>query len=65
MRLDDFMKLKQAIETKLTEAHLLALRFYTSHSFTAINLALRDFDRETKHPLAAITMNVQNGIKQL
>jgi hypothetical protein len=65
MRLDDFMKLKQAVETKLTRDHLLALRFYTSHSFTAINLALRDSDRETQHPLAAITMNVQDGIKQL
>ena len=65
MRLDDFMKLKQAVETKLTRVHLLALRFYTSHSFTAINLALRDSDRETQHPLAAITMNVQGGIKQL
>jgi len=65
MRLDDFMKLKQAVETKLTRAHLLALRFYTSNSFTAINLALRDSDREIQHPLAAITMNVQGGIKQL
>jgi len=65
MRLDDFMKLKQAVETKLTRAHLLALRFYTSHSFTAINLALRDSERLTQHPLSAITMNVQDGIKQL
>jgi len=65
MRLDDFMKLKQAVETKLTRAHLLALRFYTSNSFTAINLALRDSDREIQHPLAAITMNVQGGIKRL
>ncbi len=48
MRLDDFCKLKEAIEAKLTEAMVAALRFYTSHSFAAINNALRDSNRTTQ-----------------
>ena len=52
MRLDDFMRLKEAVNTKLTRAMVAALRFYTSHSFTAINQPLRDRDRKTQHPLA-------------
>jgi hypothetical protein len=63
MRLDDFCKLAQAIEAKLTKAMVAALRFYTSHSFAAINNALRDSNRKMQHPLSAITMNIQNGIR--
>ena len=63
MRLDDFCKLAQAIEAKLTKAMVAALRFYTSHSFAAINNALRDSNRKTQHPLSAITWNLHNGIK--
>jgi hypothetical protein len=65
MRLDDFCKLAQAIEAKLTKAMVAALRFYTSHSFAAINNALRDSNRTTQHPLSATTMNLKNGIKLL
>jgi len=53
------------VDTKLTRAMVAALRFYTSHSFTAINLPLRDHDRTTQHPLSAITMNIQEGIKKM
>jgi hypothetical protein len=65
MRLDDFMLLKEVVETKLTRQMVAALWFYTSHSFTAINQALRDSDRQTQHPLSAITTNIQEGIKKL
>jgi hypothetical protein len=65
MRLDDFMQLNEAVETKLTRAMVAALRFYTSHSYNAINLPLRDSDRQTQHPLSAITINIQEGIKKL
>ena len=65
MRLDDFMQLKEAVETKLSRAMVAALRFYTSHSFTAINQPLRDTGRQTQHPLSAITFNIQEGIKKL
>ena len=65
MRLDDFMRLKEAVDTNMTREILAALRFYTSHSFTAINQPLRDPDRTTQHPLPGITMNIQNGIRLL
>ena len=65
MRLDDFMRLKEAVNTKLTRAMVAALRFYTSHSFTAINQPLRDRDRKTQHLLSAITINIQEGIKKM
>ena len=65
MRLDDFMEAKEAVETKLTRAMVAALRFYTSHSFTAINQPLRDSDRQTQHPLSGITLNIQEGLKKM
>ena len=65
MRLDDFMRLKEAADTKLTRAMVAALHFYTSHSFTAINQPLRDRDRKTQHLLSAITINIQEGIKKM
>ena len=51
MELADFMKLKEVIEADLSEAQVLALRFYTSHSFHAINKALRTSHKP--HPLSA------------
>ena len=42
-----------------------ALRFYSSHSFPAINSPLRDQDRVVPHPLAAITMCIATGLKKL
>ena len=65
MMLGDFMLLKEAVDTQLTRAMVAALRFYTSHSFTAVNQALRDSDRQTQHPLSAITWNIQEGIKKM
>jgi len=63
LRLDDFMKMREATETKLTKAMVAALRFYTSHSFTAINQSLRDRTRDTPHPLPGVTINIENGLK--
>jgi hypothetical protein len=64
MTIHDFMKCKQALEAELTLAELIALRFYTSHSYSAINNALRDPDRTDPHPLAAITYLIQEGLKK-
>ena len=64
-RLKDFMALKQAVEAQLTEAELVALRFYTSHSFNALNIAMRDSGRQGPHPLPGIMMNLQRGLKKL
>lgn len=64
MTIHDFMKCKQALEAELTLAELIALRFYTSHSYSAINNALRDPTRTFTHPLAAITYLIQEGLKK-
>ncbi len=63
--LKDFMHLPQAKASRLKEAELVALRFYTSHSFNALNIPMRDFDRQGPHPLPAIMMNIQTALKKL
>jgi hypothetical protein len=64
-RLEDFKALKQAVEAQLTDAELAALRFYTSHSFNALNIAMRDQGRKGPHPLPGVMMNLQRGLKKL
>jgi hypothetical protein len=59
------MELLQAKASRLKEAELVALRFYTSHSFNALNVPMRDFDRQGPHPLPAIMMNIQTALKKL
>ncbi len=41
-----------------------SLRFYSSPSFPAVTIPLRDPARSTKHPLAAITYCIFTGIKK-
>jgi hypothetical protein len=64
-RLDWFLKAKEALECCLTDAEVVSLRFYTSHSFEAVNTALRDSKRVTAHPLPAIVSLIQSGLKKL
>jgi hypothetical protein len=59
----DFMNLKEVVEADLSEAMVVALRFYTSHSFHAINKALRANNKP--HPLPATVMCINDGIKNL
>jgi serine/threonine protein kinase len=64
-RLKDFMALPQASMAMLTEAELIAMRFYTSHSFNSINIAMRDTCRKVSHPLPGMVTNIQRGLKKL
>ncbi len=64
-RLDWFTKAKEALECCLTDAEVVSLRFYTSHSFEAVNTALRDSKRVTAHPLPAVVSLIQSGLKKL
>jgi len=64
-RLADFMALPQAVEANVTEAELTALRFYTSHSFNSINVAMRDQQRTYPHPLPGVVTNIQRSLKKL
>jgi len=49
----------------LLKEELIALRFYTSHSFNSINVAMRDQQRSAPHPLPGIVTNIQRGLKKL
>jgi hypothetical protein len=64
-KLDWFAKTKEALECGLTHAEVASLRFYTSHSFEAVNTPLRDSKRITSHPLPAIVSLIQSGLKKL
>jgi hypothetical protein len=63
IKLADVMELKEVVEADLSEAMVVALRFYTSHSFHAINKALRANNKP--HPLPATVMCINEGIKNL
>jgi hypothetical protein len=64
-RLAHFMALPQAVEARLTEAELVALRFYTSHSFNSLVAPLRDRSYLSSHPLPGMVINIQRGLKKL
>ncbi len=62
-RLDYFMAQPQARD--LLKEELIAMRFYTSHSYDCINIAMRDPNRTTPHPLPGMVTNIQRGLKKL
>ncbi len=64
-RLADFMALQQALKAQLTEAELVALRFYISHSSGALVTPLRSTSYVGPHPLPGIVVNIQKGLKKL
>jgi hypothetical protein len=64
-RLEDFAELPQAKAAKLKKEEVAGLRFYTSHSFNALNIPMRDQERQGPHPLPGIMMNIQAALKQL
>lgn len=45
VRFDNFINHQNAREAQLTPAHVLALRFYTTHAFKYLNGPLRDVGR--------------------
>ena len=49
----------------LSEAHVLALRLYTTWVFVSINTPLRAKNRQDAHPLAATVAFLEEAIKQL
>lgn len=65
MSLAHFVKHRSARTAELTEAHVVALRLYTTAAFKSINAPLRDLNRRVAHPLAATTAFLTQGIKML
>jgi hypothetical protein len=66
MTLQDFVDHPTACHAKLSTAHVLALRLYTSNSYGRINEPLRDGCTSDKpHPYAATTYFIHDGIMKL
>lgn len=64
-RLADFVNHPSAKRAGLREAHVLALRLYTTATFRSINGPLRDHSRTTPHPFAATVFFLTDGIRRL
>jgi hypothetical protein len=62
--IDDFLEMPQSKGTKMNKPEAVSLRFYSSPSFPAVTIPLRDPDRKTKHPLAAITYCIFTAIRK-
>lgn len=65
MRLADFENHPHARTAKLTQAHVLALRLYSTAAFKSINGPLRDHHRTGAHPLAVTVHHLNEAVKQL
>ena len=63
LTLDDFCKQPDARKAKLTKAHVLTLRLYTSNSYGRVNDPLRQGVKP--HPFAATTFYIHDGIALL
>ena len=50
---------------KLSEAHVLALRMYTTAAYKSLNEPLRDRSRTAPHPFAVTVAFINEGIKRL
>ena len=68
MCVKDFMNHVHALECKLTECEIIALRLYTLPAFKHINDPLRDLKRvkdEKRHPLALLTYHLAMALKKM
>ena len=65
MVLADFLQHHSARTAHLSEAHLVALRLYSTAAFKVLNGPLREHNRTAPHPLAATIMHLTNAIKKL
>jgi len=68
MRLEDFVSHPSAQLANLTEAHVVALRLYTTQAFKSINNPLRDrerFARGEAHPLPATVALLRDALGKL
>jgi hypothetical protein len=63
--LADFVDAKEARTAELSEAHVVALRLYTTAAYKSINGPLRDRTRTTTHPLAATVTFLTDAINRL
>ena len=64
-RLADFVAHEDAQTAGLSEAHVLALRLYTTAAFRSLNTPLRDRDCAAAHPFPVTIAFIEQGIKRL
>jgi hypothetical protein len=62
--IDDYLKMPQSKKTKMNKPEAVSLRFYSSPSFPAVTMWLRDPASTTQHPLAAIVYCICTGIRK-
>ena len=65
MLLSDFLAHPSARKAELSEAHIVALRLYSTAAFKCINAPLRDHTSTSTYPLAATVSYLSEGIKRL
>lgn len=63
--LADFVASPASQTAQLAEAHVLALRLYSTAAFHSLNAPLRDKQRTGSHPYAATVFFLADGIKKL
>lgn len=64
-RFADFVRHPNSRQANLSEAHVLALRLYTTPCFRSLNDPLRDAERQSAHPFAATIAFLNEGIRRL
>lgn len=65
LRFRSFVEHPMSQKAKLSEAHVLALRLYTTAAYKSLNGPLRDRERVDAHPLAVTIAFINEGIKKL
>ena len=65
MRLSDFVSHPNSVEAGLSDAHVAALRLYTTAAFTSLNTPLRELHRSAPHPFPSTIKFITEAIKQL
>ena len=63
--IDELMKTDQVRTAKLKRAHVLALRLYTTSTYSSVNQPLRTNLPTKPHPFAVTTFYISEGIKLL
>ena len=63
--LKDFVNHPYSRQAGLTEAHMIALRLYTTSAFMSLNTPLRDIESKEPHPFPVTIRFIAEAIKQL
>ena len=63
--LADFARMRECVKAQLQEAHVLALRLYTTAAYKSLNAPLRDMERTEAHPFPVTVFFLADAIKRL